>query len=165
MQLTGVTVTINMKCLIKILLLLVIITLNSCSLRVKIIDEGYVKQEYQDMLIKPLDQDFLVEADSIPCQIGQEFGTLFQIIDKNIDTLRIAVEWKYPEPRWIGDRDYESTKYQLRVLTNDTVYINYFIADSSQLMLGAWNLSILYDERELVSRTFKLKKGIRSSLP
>lgn len=114
---------------------------------------GKPNADHSDFIIKK-------ETDTIPVELGKEFGVRYSL-ESNLDAeVMITTAWTFPDS--LSTSENETRHIHLisnkTVQPNDSRFSAYMLEETSELLPGKWLFSVYYRNKLLYRKVFFLRK-------
>ncbi|WP_413666498.1 DUF3859 domain-containing protein [Mucilaginibacter sp. Mucisp86] len=97
------------------------------------------------------------QTQRVPAKLGIQFGAEYKVAADGNDTVRVEVEWVFPETHDPAGRiTNTSLKYPLAIPANMVNNSNYTLEKKQEVLKGSWVLNIYHDGKIVYSKKFDL---------
>jgi hypothetical protein len=101
------------------------------------------------------DLDLIKKTDSIPMELKQSFGLIYQVEAKDTFDMDVDIEWIYPK-KITNEKgeEFKSIRYTSKRPTNIPSGSNYSLNAPYEMVKGKWTVNIYIDDKKMTSKTF-----------
>jgi hypothetical protein len=100
--------------------------------------------------------DFRVDTrtDTIPAQLGTEFGIRFTLKSNMDRFITLRKVWTFPHPINNGHKQFSTIQSDLEITPNDPMFSSYLFEKDYELVKGKWTLCFYYQDQLLYRKVF-----------